>query len=109
MRLFVSTLAAIILTTGSLVSQAKELNKNDRFVCSWGAGIAGNAQASKLSGLSLYGARNQLQTHKFSLPWMRMTALGITEQTYDSPSRLKPADIKQTYYEQCISHVVTGR
>ena len=28
--------------------------------------------------------------YKFDKSWMRMMAMGITEQTYDSPSRLKP-------------------
>jgi hypothetical protein len=40
---------------------------------------------------------------------MRMTALGITEQTYNSASRLKPAAIKQTYYEQCVRHALARR
>jgi hypothetical protein len=40
---------------------------------------------------------------------MRMTAMGITEQTYNSPSRLKPSGIKQTYYEQCINHELAQR
>jgi hypothetical protein len=40
---------------------------------------------------------------------MRMTAMGITEQTYNSASRLKPAAIKQTYYEQCIRHELARR
>jgi hypothetical protein len=40
---------------------------------------------------------------------MRMTAMGITEQTYNSASRLKPSDIKQTYYEQCIRHELAQR
>lgn len=38
-----------------------------------------------------------------------MTAMGITEQTYNSQSRLKPAAIKQTYYEQCVSHALARR
>lgn len=38
-----------------------------------------------------------------------MTALGITEQTYDSASRLKPAAVKQTYYEQCVRHELARR
>jgi hypothetical protein len=41
----------------------------------------------------LYGARKQLQVRKFQQPWMRMTAMGITEQTYNSTSKLKPAAV----------------
>ncbi|MFW0754048.1 hypothetical protein ACN1C3_04760 [Pseudomonas sp. H11T01] len=109
MRTLVLTLAMLFLAGISSESQAKALSKNDRFVCSWGSGVAAGAQESKLSGITLYGARNRLQTHKFHQPWMRMTALGITEQTYNSASRLKPAEIKQTYYEQCIKHELARR
>lgn len=109
MRIVILTLSVIVVVTTSSASHAKELSQNSRFVCNWGASIAADAQKSKLSGLSLYGARSKLQIHKFPLPWMRMTALGITEQTYDSPSRLKPADIQQTYYEQCLNHELARR
>lgn len=109
MRTLVWMAATFVLVTLSLEAQAKDLSKNSRFVCSWGSDIAAGAQASKLSGLTLYGARRKLQARKFPRPWMRMTAMGITEQTYNSPSRLKPADIKQTYYEQCINHELAQR
>ncbi|KAB0507398.1 hypothetical protein [Pseudomonas lini] len=109
MRTLVWMAATFALVTLSLEAQAKDLSKNSRFVCSWGSDIAAGAQASKLSGLTLYGARRKLQARKFPRPWMRMTAMGITEQTYNSPSRLKPADIKQTYYEQCIKHELAQR
>jgi len=33
---------------------------------------------------------------------MRMMAMGITEQTYDSKSRYKPADVRQNFYEDCV-------
>ncbi|HEY0286753.1 MAG TPA: hypothetical protein VGC62_07035 [Pseudomonas sp.] len=90
-------------------AQAKALSKNDRDLCSWGSAVAGSAQASKLSRVSLYGARNKVQARKYSQPWMRMMALGITEQTYDSASRLKPAAVKQTYYQDCIKHEMARR
>ncbi|KNH28932.1 hypothetical protein AB7M29_003820 [Pseudomonas sp. F-14 TE3623] len=109
MRTLVWMAATFVLVTLSLEAQAKDLSKNSRFVCSWGSDIAAGAQASKLSGLTLYGARRKLQARKFPRPWMRMTAMGITEQTYNSPSRLKPSDIKQTYYEQCIKHELAQR
>lgn len=109
MRAFVMTVALCAAATLSLAVQAKALNKNDRFVCSWGSDIAAGAQQSKLSGVTLYAARKRLQARKFPKPWMRMTAMGITEQTYNSRSRLKPAAIKQTYYEQCTRHAVAQR
>jgi hypothetical protein len=109
MRIFGLTLATCILAGAAISAQAKELSKNDRFLCSWGAGIAGVAQETKLSGVSLYGARRKLQVHKFTQPWMRMMAMGITEQTYDSSSRMKPASVKQTYYEGCIKHELARR
>lgn len=93
----------------SLETQARAPTQNQQSVCRWGADIAAGAQASKLSGVSLYGARKKLQARKFPRPWMRMTALGITEQTYDSASRLKPAAVKQTYYEQCVRHELARR
>jgi len=98
-----------LLAAVSLGAQAKALTQNQQSVCRWGSDIAAGAQASKLSGVSLYGARKKLQVRKFPRPWMRMTALGITEQTYNSRSRLKPAAIKQTYYEQCVQHAVAKR
>ncbi|WP_223487406.1 hypothetical protein [Pseudomonas sp. A-RE-19] len=109
MRTLASIAALFVLAAISLEAQARELGKNDRFICSWGSDIAADAQASKLSGFTLYGARKKLQSRKFPRPWMRMTAMGITEQTYNSPSRLKPAGIKQTYYEQCIRHELARR
>ncbi|MBK5538911.1 hypothetical protein JFV28_23835 [Pseudomonas sp. TH05] len=104
MRTLVLPLALLVLAGGSFEVQARELSKRERFACSWGSGIAAGAQQSKLSGVSLYGARKQLQVRKFPQPWMRMSAMGITEQTYNSQSRLKPAAVKQTYYEQCTQH-----
>lgn len=109
MRTLVGMTVTFVLVAISLGAQAKELSKNARYVCSWGSEIAEGAQASKLSGLTLYGARKKLQSRKFPRPWMRMTAMGITEQTYNSSSRLKPAGIKQTYYEQCIRHELAQR
>lgn len=35
---------------------------------------------------------------------MRMMALGITEQTYDSHSRIKAAAARQTFYEECVRY-----
>lgn len=109
MRAYGLTLATLFLATFALGAQAKALAQNDRYVCSWGADIAAGAQQSKLSGTTLYSARKKLQVRKFPKPWMRMTAMGITEQTYNSSSRLKPAAIKQTYFEQCVQHALARR
>jgi hypothetical protein len=73
-------------------------------MCSWGAGTAARAQELKLSGVSLYAARQKIQAYKFSKPWMRMMAMGITEQTYDSPARIKPAAVKQSFYDDCVKY-----
>jgi hypothetical protein len=96
--------AAFILMVAAYPAQARSVSKNDQQVCKWGAGIAGVAQQSKLSGTTLYSARKKLQAKKYSKPWMSKMAVGITEQTYKSPSRLKPAAVRQTYYEGCIQH-----
>ncbi|MBX9404631.1 hypothetical protein K5E40_02940 [Pseudomonas baetica] len=109
MRTIVITVATLSLAVFAAGVQARALSKNHRFACTWGADIAAGAQQSKLSGISLYGARKRLQVRKFQQPWMRMTAMGITEQTYNSSSRLRPAAIKQTYYEQCVRHELAQR
>ncbi|WP_285420013.1 hypothetical protein [Pseudomonas sp. efr-133-TYG-5] len=109
MRTIVITVATLSLAVFALDAQARELTQRHRFACTWGADIAAGAQQSKLSGISLYGARKRLQARKFQQPWMRMTAMGITEQTYNSASRLKPAAVKQTYYEQCVRHELAQR
>ncbi|MDZ5431110.1 hypothetical protein T3H00_00300 [Pseudomonas fluorescens] len=85
-------------------AQAKELKPNDRYMCSWGAGTAARAQELKLSGVSLYAARQKIQSYKFSKSWMRMMAMGITEQTYDSPTRIKPAAVRESFYEDCVRY-----
>ncbi len=109
MRTIVITVATLSLAVLACGVQAKELSKSHRFACVWGSDIAAGAQQSKLSGISLYSARKRLQVRKFQQPWMRMTAMGITEQTYDSASKLKPAAVKQTYYEQCVRHELAQR
>lgn len=85
-------------------TQAKELGTQDQYMCSWGAGTAARAQELKLSGVSLYAARQKIQAYKFAKTWMRMMALGITEQTYDSSSRLKPTAVRQSFYEDCVRY-----
>lgn len=104
MRAILVTAAGCVLASVAMGIQAKASSKDDRLMCAWGAEIAAEAQQSKLSGVTLYTARKRLQARRFPKPWMRMTALGITEQTYESRSRLKPAAIRQTYREQCMQH-----
>lgn len=109
MRVFLATMAGALLAASACAVQAKPLSQNDRQVCGWGSQIAADAQKAKLSGVTLYATRKKLQVRRFPKPWMRMTAFGITEQTYNSRSRLKPAAIKQTYYEQCVQHAIAKR
>lgn len=109
MRAILVTAAGCVLVSVAMGVQAKASTRNDRLACTWGSEIAAEAQQSKLSGVTLYTARKRLQARRFPKPWMRMTALGITEQTYDSRSRLKPAAIRQTYQEQCMQHAASRR
>lgn len=97
-------LVACSLADGATTVQARELRDNDKYMCSWGAGTAARAQELKLSGVSLYAARQKIQTYPFSKSWMRMMAMGITEQTYDSRSRLKPEAIRQSFYQDCVRY-----
>ena len=109
MRVFLATMAGCLLATAAFGAQAKALSQNDRQTCGWGSQIAAEAQQAKLSGVTLYATRKKLQVRRFAKPWMRMTAMGITEQTYNSRSQLKPAAIKKTYYEQCVQHSLARR
>ncbi|OYQ25434.1 hypothetical protein B7L09_05130 [Pseudomonas mandelii] len=102
-RVFV-TMISFALASVAASAHAKELASNERYMCSWGAGTAARAQELKLAGVSLYAARQKIQTIKFSKSWMRMMAMGITEQTYDSKSRYKPADVRQSFYEECVRY-----
>ncbi|WP_077048250.1 hypothetical protein [Pseudomonas sp. KK4] len=88
----------------ALTAQARELMPNDRYMCSWGAGTAARAQELKLSGVSLYAARQKIHSYKFDKSWMRMMAMGITEQTYDSPTRIKPAAVRESFYSDCVRY-----
>lgn len=108
MMSFPRFLAGCLFMAAACSAQARGLTASDRHVCEWGARIAAEAQQSKLSGVSLYAVRKRLQTRRFPKPWMRMTAFGITEQTYTSASRLTPMAIRQTYHEQCLAHAVAA-
>lgn len=109
MRIVVCSLASILLTGFTLSAQARHLSEGERYMCSWGSGIAGKAQSSKLSGVSRYAVRKQLQAQRFPKQWMRRMALGIAEQTYDSESRMKPERVKRVYYDDCIQHELARR
>ncbi|KRP49765.1 hypothetical protein [Pseudomonas poae] len=102
-------LFACSLACGAATVQARELREGDKYMCSWGAGTAARAQELKLSGVSLYAARQKIQTIKFNKPWMHMMAMGITEQTYDSRSRLKPEAIRQSFYQECLRYRVARK
>lgn len=104
MRVLNFVLVALTAAIVTLPAQAKNLSKNEIEVCKWGAGVAGSAQQSKLSGVTLYSAKSNLKKRTYSKPWMPKMALGITEQTYKSKSRLKPAAVKNTYYQGCVKH-----
>lgn len=104
MRVLNFVLTALTAAIVTLPAQAKNLSKNEIELCKWGAGVASSAQQSKLSGVTLYSAKNNLKKRTYSKPWMPKMALGITEQTYTSKSRLKPGAVKSTYYQGCVKH-----
>jgi hypothetical protein len=104
MRVLGYTVWAFLMSIAVLPAEAKDLSSGQHEMCKWGAGIAGKAQQSKLSGTTLYSARNKLKTRKYSKPWMPKMALGITEQTYHSKSKFQPTVVKKTYYDGCIKH-----
>lgn len=104
-----NVLISLAMAGVAVSAQAKELMANDRYKCDWGAGTAARAQELKLSGVSLYAARQKIQATKFSKGWMRMMALGITEQTYDSASRLKPAAVRQSFFDECVRYTLAHK
>ncbi|PRA33728.1 hypothetical protein [Pseudomonas poae] len=104
MRVHSSTMWALLMAVAVSPAQAKNLSTNQLELCKWGSVVAGNAQQAKLSGTTLYSARNKVKTKKYSKPWMPKMAIGITEQTYLGKSKLRPSVIKKTYYDGCIKH-----
>jgi hypothetical protein len=104
MRLLKYGLAALVLVAAAAPVQAKNLSKKEVQMCAWGADVARSAQKSKLSGTTLWRARQSLKSRKFSEPWMPKMAHGITEQTYASRSRLSPGSVKKAYYDGCVHH-----
>lgn len=104
MRIFSSTMWALLTAIAVSPAQAKNLSNNQLEICKWGSVIAGNAQHAKLSGTTLYSARKKVKAKKYPKPWMPKMAIGITEQTYHSKSRLQPSVVKKTYYDGCIKH-----
>ncbi|MCU7645945.1 hypothetical protein [Pseudomonas piscis] len=109
MRQVLIAMTSLALLGSAATAQARELAANDRYVCSWGAGTAARAQELKLAGVSRYAARQKIQVYKFSKGWMRMMALGITEQTYDSPSRLRPDALRKSFYDDCVRYKLARR
>ncbi len=106
MRMVFFAFLPFLFTGAALAADAKALKDNDRYTCAWGAGTAERAQALKLSGVSLYAARQKIQTLKFDKSWKRMLAMRITEQTYDSPSRYRPAAVREIFYNDCVKYKV---
>lgn len=104
MRYIHRGVAALLLLSAVTAVQAKSLDRKQVEMCRWGADIARSAQQSKLSGTTLWRARENLKVRKYREPWMPKMALGITEQTYASRSRLQPGSVKKTYYDGCIRH-----
>lgn len=84
--------------------QARDLQPKDLQLCKWGADAAQAAQRAKLAGVPVWHAREQVESRKYSQPWMRKMALGINNQTYQSKSRLGPLAVKRAYYDGCIKH-----
>ena len=99
-----NVLISFALASVAIPVEARELQSNDKYMCSWGAGTAARAQELKLAGVSLYAARQKIQAYPFNKSWMRMMAMGITEQTYDSKSLIKPEAIRQGFYEDCVKY-----
>jgi len=62
MRKIWIALIPLVVAGISNSTQAKELATQDQYMCSWGAGTAARAQELKLSGVSLYAARQKIQT-----------------------------------------------
>lgn len=89
----------------ALSAEAKNVTQNGQLMCHWGANTAASAQELKLSGASLYVARKKIQARKSDKTWMRMMALDITEQTYDSRSQFTPEAVRRSYYNDCIKYM----
>jgi len=104
MRFNYVAVAALVLMSAATSAQARGLSKQQVEMCRWGADVARSAQHSKLSGTTLWRARENLKGRKYPRAWMPKMAVGITEQTYASRSRLQPASVQKTYYDGCIRH-----
>jgi hypothetical protein len=104
MRVLKSFFVGSVLVMLATQAPARSLTKHEIEVCRWGADVARSAQKSKLSGTSLYAYRMKLAGRKYSKPWMHKMALGIAEQTYDSPSRMTPVALQKEYNEGCLQH-----
>lgn len=104
MRWVTTVVTGLLLAASADAALARDLRAKDLQVCKWGAETARGAQQSKLAGVTLWSARKKIQTRHFSETWMRKMALGITDQTYHSKSRLGPLAVKRAYYDGCIKH-----
>lgn len=109
MRFVPLVIVAALLAVATSSAQAKTVNQTQAEMCRWGSGVARDAQLSKLSGKTLYSTRKRVQDRTYPRSWMKKMAIGITEQTYASRSRVKPEMVKQTYYQGCIRHEMAHR
>ena len=106
--------APLLMMVGVLMglataAQARPITQNQAQMCRWGSEMAKNAQQFKLSGKTLYSTRKAIQNRQYSKPWMKKMAVGITEQTFASRSRMNPKEIKDTYYQGCLRHEMARR
>jgi hypothetical protein len=109
MRVIPLVIVATLLAVATSPAQAKTINQTQAEMCRWGSGVARDAQLSKLSGKTLYSTRKRVQERTYPRSWMKKMAVGITEQTFASRSRVKPDLVKQTYYQGCVRHEMAHR
>jgi hypothetical protein len=109
MRVIPLVIVATLLAVAISPAEAKTVNQSQAEMCRWGSGVAREAQQSKLSGKTLYSTRKRAQERPYPRSWMKKMAVGITEQTFASRSRVKPDLVKQTYYQGCMHHEMAHR
>ncbi|WNW10265.1 hypothetical protein RRX38_03560 [Pseudomonas sp. DTU_2021_1001937_2_SI_NGA_ILE_001] len=91
------------------VAHARPVTQNQAKMCRWGSEVAKNAQQLKLSGKTLWSTRRSIEGRQYAKPWMKKMAVGITEQTFASRSRMNPKEVKDTYYQGCLRHEMARR
>lgn len=109
MRFIPSLFALSLLAIGVSTVEAKTITKAQADMCRWGSQVAHNAQKSKLDGKTLYSTRRALQERRYPKSWMKKMAVGITEQTFSSRSRVSPKSVEKIYYQGCVRHEMAAR